>query len=165
MNGLNNGGGDQIEISLPARAEYIGAVRLFVSGVASRLGFDYDDIEDIKLAVAEACTNVIRHAYDGVSHGKLYIKCLIEKEYIKISVIDSGKGFDIDHVLSKLGPLVKETGVEHLAEGGLGLFLIHNVMDEVEISKGQGVVLTMTKYVKRDGVAGNVGKFTQTRSN
>lgn len=162
--GVIHGGGDQIELSMPARAEYIGVARLLISGVATRVGFDYDVIEDIKLAVAEACTNVIRHAYEGDPDGKLCIQSTIYPGRIVIKVIDHGKGFDIDGVMEKLGPLVRETGIEDLAEGGLGLFLIHTLMDEVEISGGQGVVLTMTKYVQRDEVADNVDIFTKTRT-
>ncbi|MFS8513265.1 MAG: anti-sigma B factor RsbW, partial [Planifilum fulgidum] len=48
---------DMIELTIPAKADFVGVVRLAVSGIASRMGFSYDDIEDLKVAVAEACTN------------------------------------------------------------------------------------------------------------
>ena len=53
---------DVIELKIPAKADYVGVVRLLVSGLANRMGFAYDDIEDVKVAVAEACTNVVTHA-------------------------------------------------------------------------------------------------------
>ena len=54
---------DYIEIRVPAKAQYIGIARLTISGLASRLGFNYDEIEDLKIATSEAVTNAVQHAY------------------------------------------------------------------------------------------------------
>ncbi|HEX6923454.1 MAG TPA: ATP-binding protein, partial [Bacillales bacterium] len=54
---------DFTEMTVPAQPEYVGVVRLTASGVANRAGFTYDEIEDIKVAVSEACTNAVNHAY------------------------------------------------------------------------------------------------------
>ncbi|MHB8146557.1 MAG: ATP-binding protein, partial [Vulcanimicrobiaceae bacterium] len=54
-----------VELRIPSRAEWVALARLTVATVASRLHFSIDEIEDIKLSVAEACTNAIQHAQDS----------------------------------------------------------------------------------------------------
>lgn len=54
---------DLIEMKIPAKPEYVGIIRLTLSGVASRMGYVYEEIEDLKIAVSEACTNAVQHAY------------------------------------------------------------------------------------------------------
>jgi anti-sigma regulatory factor (Ser/Thr protein kinase) len=53
---------EDISLRIPSNAEYVRVVRLAVTGIASRMPFSYEDIEDIKLAVSEACNNAILHA-------------------------------------------------------------------------------------------------------
>ena len=143
-----------IQLTLPSRVEYLGAARLLVSGVASRMGFTYEEIEDIKLAVGEACTNSIEHAY-GQEAGRLHLDCLIYRDRLTITVADQGKGFAVETVEDRLSPLAAVTDEEDLEEGGLGLYLIHALMDEVVLHTASGVSISMTKYLRRDGVAGN----------
>ena len=50
-------------MKIPAKAEYVAIIRLTMAGVANRMGFAYDDIEDMKIAISEACTNIVQHAY------------------------------------------------------------------------------------------------------
>ncbi|WP_139492037.1 anti-sigma B factor RsbW [Brevibacillus dissolubilis] len=152
--------GDLIELTLPARVEYIGVARLMVSGVANRLGFPYDDIEDIKLSVAEACTNAVRHAYQG-AEGKVRIQCGIFADRLEITISDNGEDFNLDAIRQERGPITKDTDIENLSEGGLGLYLIHTLMDEVEISGEQGITVAMTKYVRRDEVTNHVETCSQ----
>ena len=53
----------KVELSIPSISEYVGVARLAVAGVASRLKFTHEEIEDIKIAVSEACTNAVQYAY------------------------------------------------------------------------------------------------------
>jgi anti-sigma regulatory factor (Ser/Thr protein kinase) len=55
--------GQPLELTFPAQSEWVSVVRLATAGVASRMGFSYDEVEDIKLAIAEACNNAILHAH------------------------------------------------------------------------------------------------------
>lgn len=157
-------GRDVIELTLPARVEYIGVARLLVSGIASRIGFAYDEIEDIKLAVAEACTNAAQHAYSGEEQGQIRIQCKVLADRIVIVIADSGGSFDLSR-LKELNPIDNTVEIEEITEGGLGLYLIHALMDEVEISDEAGVVVSMTKYVRRDEVADDVGTTPQSEEN
>jgi serine/threonine-protein kinase RsbW len=69
-------------------------------------------------------------------------------------VTDEGKGLDCAPAADQLAPLYAGREIDEVEEGGLGLYLIHTLMDEVEIRTGKGVSVSMTKYVRRDGVAG-----------
>jgi serine/threonine-protein kinase RsbW len=145
---------ERVQLTLPNRVEYLGVARLLVSGVAHRMGFSYDEIEDIKLAVGEACTNAVEHAYEQ-EEGSLHVECLVYPDRLTITVADQGKGFPVETVGSQLGPLTAQADDDDLEEGGLGLYLIHILMDEVEFHTAAGVSVSMTKYLRRDGVAGD----------
>lgn len=142
-----------IEMKVPARPEYVGVVRLTVSGIANRLGYTYDDIEDIKIAIAEACTNVVNHAYpDGNEQDSMHITFAVHEDRMELIVADQGGAVDINQLSKGRGPVTKEQPVEDLKEGGLGLFLIETLMDEVEIRGESGVMIIMTKFLHRDEV-------------
>ncbi|QRG68162.1 anti-sigma B factor RsbW [Brevibacillus choshinensis] len=147
--------GDAISLKLPNLPDYLGVARLTVSGVANRLGFSFDDIEDIKLAVGEACSNAVKHAYrEDNKKGVILIDCFVYPDRLEIVVSDEGKGLESVPAADQLGPLYAGREIDEVDEGGLGLYLIHTLMDEVEIRTGSGVSVAMTKYVRRDGVAG-----------
>jgi serine/threonine-protein kinase RsbW len=152
---------DHIQMSVPAKPEYVGVVRLTVSGIANRAGFSYDDIEDMKIAVAEACTNVVTHAYkDG---GTMNISYFLYDNRMEIVVADQGQSFDIAKVRDYLGPVDVSRPVADLKEGGLGLFLISSLMDKVELSNESGIVLFMTKFLHGDEVEHDVDGISETQ--
>ncbi len=153
---------DRIHLELPAKPEFVSIARLTVSGIANRLGFSYDDIEDLKIAVAEACTNVVEHAYS--EDGFISLACYIFEDRIQIVVADQGKSFDIAEVESRLGPVDAKKPVGDLKEGGLGLFLISTLMDKVEINEDNGVMLVMTKYLYESGVKESVDGISSLQS-
>ena len=143
---------DFIEMRVPASAEYVSLIRLTLSGVFSRAGATYDDIEDAKIAVSEAVTNAVKHAYkenNNVGIINIYFEILEDK--IKIVISDKGDSFDYETTKSKIGPYDKD----FLREGGLGLFLIESLMDEVTVYKESGVTISMTKYIKKEQVRNN----------
>ncbi|MBB5174207.1 anti-sigma B factor RsbW [Texcoconibacillus texcoconensis] len=144
---------DFIEMKVPAKPEYVGVVRLTVSGVANRVGYTYDDIEDIKIAVAEACTNVVNHAYDGEeSEAFMTVGCGVYSDRIEMMVADRGNSFDIEALKKDLGPIDAQEPIGDMKEGGLGLFLIDTLMDRVEICGESGVIIMMTKFLQRGEV-------------
>ncbi|RIL65541.1 ATP-binding protein, partial [Staphylococcus epidermidis] len=96
---------DFIEMRLPVSAEYVSLIRLTLSGVFTQVGASYDDIEDAKIAVSEAVTNAVKHAYkDKKETG--YINVGFEKSdtYIKIIVSDQGESFNYQETKQQLGP-------------------------------------------------------------
>jgi len=143
---------DYVEMKIPAKSEYVGVVRLTISGVASRMGFSFDDIEDLKIAVSEACTNAVQHAYRDGEDGEILIGCGIYEDRLELMVADHGHSCDFDEVRQGLGPYHKDQQVEFLREGGLGIYLIETLMDKVEIRQNLGVMVFMTKFVQGERV-------------
>ncbi|MCP8713388.1 anti-sigma B factor RsbW [Staphylococcus arlettae] len=147
---------DYIEMRLPASAEYVSLIRLTLSGVFSRAGATYDDIEDAKIAVSEAVTNAVKHAYkDGVVVGMINLCFEIFEDKIKIIISDQGESFDYEETKAQLGPYQENENIDFLREGGLGLFLIESLMDEVTVDKKSGVTISMIKYIKKEQVRNN----------
>ncbi|EHJ07434.1 anti-sigma B factor RsbW [Staphylococcus simiae] len=147
---------DFIEMRLPASAEYVSLIRLTLSGVFTRAGASYDDIEDAKIAVSEAVTNAVKHAYKEkkeVGMINLYFDILDDR--IKIVISDQGDSFDYETTKTQIGPYDENESIDFLREGGLGLFLIESLMDEVTVYKESGVTISMTKYIKKEQVRNN----------
>ena len=90
---------DYIEMRLPASAEYVSLIRLTLSGVFSRAGASYDDIEDSKIAVSEAVTNAVKHA----SAKHILLQCSQTENIFFMTIEDDGKGFDPTEELNKQG--------------------------------------------------------------
>lgn len=138
---------DFIEMKIPAKADYVGVVRLSAAGIANRMGYSYEDIEDLKVAVSEAITNAVTHAYDENEDGEVTIGFGIYANRLEIMVADRGDSFDINEIKSGTGPYEESEAVEDLREGGFGLFLINALMDKVQINNQYGVIVLMTKYL------------------
>lgn len=146
---------DLIQLTIPAKPDYVGVVRLAVSGIANRMGFSYDDIEDLKLAVSEACTNAVDHAYVG-GDGDIQIAYRLYADRLEIQVMDRGTSFDVSEVEERTGPISMKPSMNAVRERGLGLFLMKTLMDEVHITGDNGVVVQMTKYIRGNGVESDV---------
>ena len=131
---------ETIKMEIPANPDYVSILRLTTSGIANKLGFSMDEIEDMKVAVSEACSNAVKHSEDN----KVSINFNLLNNGIQIEIIDNGKGYDID--------AIETPDLSNPKEGGLGLFIIQTLMDEVDIeSKGnQGTTIKMTKYLGVD---------------
>ena len=139
-----------IELTIPFRPEYVAVARLTISGIGNRMGFSLDDIEDIKLAVAEACNNVIQHAYEGsnLPEEEIKIQCTVYPSKLDIIIKDKGKGFSPEALEPYMKRAVTKKEDERL---GLGVFLMRNLMDEVEFQPNQprGTQVHLVKYLKR----------------
>ena len=130
---------NSIELRLPAKAEWVGVARLAIAGIASRLGLDMEEIDDLKLAVSEACNNCIQFAHAG---DEILITNAIYPDRLVVTVRDR-----VD--ASAEGITQRRLGAAK--EGGLGVFLIRTLMDEVsyETDARTGSRLTMTKRLKK----------------
>ncbi|HLO10864.1 MAG TPA: anti-sigma B factor RsbW [Pseudoneobacillus sp.] len=151
---------DYIEMIIPAKPEYVGVVRLTLSGVASRIGFSYEDLDDLKIAVSEACTNAVLHAYKNNGQGEVKIGFGLYQNRIEIMVADDGNSFDFEQARKGIGPYGHHDSVEFLREGGLGLYLIETLMDEVRIHHNVGVTVFMTKFLEGERVEIDAGTIS-----
>ena len=89
-----NGQPENVEFSIPCMSDYVGVVRLAVSGLATRMNFSIEEIEDIKIAVSEACTNSVQYAFDQPENERVFISFNLFKNKLEIIVKDNGKGFE-----------------------------------------------------------------------
>ncbi|KGX86559.1 anti-sigma B factor RsbW [Pontibacillus litoralis] len=154
---------DFIEVKVPAKAEYVGVVRLSISGIANRMGFHYEEIEDLKVAISEAITNGVKHAYKGIDEGEITVGFGVYENRLEIMVADHGGSFDLSKVKEDIGPFREEDSIDELKEGGFGLFLIDALMDKVEINNRSGVIVLMTKYLHENEVAINGDQISTTQ--
>jgi serine/threonine-protein kinase RsbW len=131
---------DTLKLMVPGKPEYVRTVRLAVSSLANKVGFDIEAIEDIKVAVSEACSNIVCHS--DIESDRLYqVVCEMCDDRIEILVEDEGVGFDTN--------AYKEPSPGQIQEGGLGVFIIRALMDEVNVLSevGNGTRIRMVKYV------------------
>ena len=137
----------QIALSLPADADYIDIARLALYGISNKMGFSYEDIEDMKVAIAEACNNVVLHAYQGGEKGTIDISFEMSEAKLMITVSDDGASFDYGPIASDLTPH-HEKSLDDITVGGLGIFLMQALMDQVDVKSGNGTTLVLTKYLQ-----------------
>ncbi len=125
------------------RFESLAGIRKFVSAAAEEAGFDDKEIYAVELAVDEACTNIIEHAYGGEGNGEIICICNDINNGLEIILKDDGKQFDPAGVT----PPDFSIELEKLQPRGAGLFLIRNMMDDVDFkfSKDSGNELRMVK--------------------
>lgn len=137
---------DKINLTISSKkddtAEYMSLIRLTTSAVASKIGFDIEEIDDIKVSIGEACTNIIKH---GLNEGRdsFDIEYTIYTDKLIISVRDNGSGFDT----SKIKEPNIDNNIDEIDDSGLGIFIIKSLMDQVEInsSSEKGTEIIMTK--------------------
>jgi len=118
-----------VRLVIPAKPEYITLGRLALTGISRLRPLSEETLGDLKLALTEACTNSVRHAYaDG--DGLVEIVYELHEDRLAIEVSDSGEGFT---------PSDDEPGdPDELNEGGLGIAIIDSLADELEIGQRPG---------------------------
>ena len=135
---VNKGGGievsEPVSLTLPSSPGYVLLARLVVSQVGRIAGFGPEDVYDLKLAVTEAATNVIRHA----AVESYEIEYRVWPRAVEITVIDTGGGFDVAHLTRAPD-----------GQGGFGFTVIRDLVDELVLdsTEGGGTRLKMIRRV------------------
>jgi serine/threonine-protein kinase RsbW len=128
--------------SFPGKYESLGRIGKFVRAVAKDAGFEKFAVYSIEMAVDEACSNIIEHAYGGEGKGEIRCTCTVSEHSLTIILHDSGKFFDPTQV----PPPNLSDNIEDREAHGLGLYFIRQWMDEVDFrSTGNENILTMKK--------------------
>ncbi len=128
--------------TFPARFEYLDEIRGHVAREARAAGFSDKAVYAIQLAADEAASNIIEHAYAGRGDASFVMTCEYKKDRLIITFHDQGKSFDVSKVSN---PDVKADLSERKI-GGLGIYLMRKLMDEVQYkSTGSENILTLTK--------------------
>jgi serine/threonine-protein kinase RsbW len=134
----------EYRLRIPSQTDNLELIRTFVGMVAQKVGFEEQEIGKIELACDEACTNVIKHAYDEKGKNSLDVAIQIDYQKLTLLVTDHGKGFD--PALIKAPDMKKY--LAELRVGGLGIYLMRTLMDEVDYDIKPGVrnQVKMVKY-------------------
>ena len=132
------------EIVISSSTDNLSLVRSFIEYHGRELELGHKEIAHISLAVDEACTNIIKHAYNYSKNGKIKIKINKKKNKLLVKLTDNGSHFDPS--------IIPEPNIEESQKmkkgGGLGMFLMKKIMDEVEYNaKGKGNELILIKYL------------------
>lgn len=122
------------ELRVKSKTENLSDIRDFVSEKALSAGIPTATVENIMLAVDEACTNIIKHAYKSSPEGEIILNIDYNEKKFTITIIDYGKSFEPDRVpLPNLQKYYREHKV-----GGLGIYLMKSLMDDVKYTSVPG---------------------------
>lgn len=125
---------DDIELKLPVNPAYVSAARLTASSVANRMGFNIEDIEDIKAAVSEACTYLIKKK-QVVTDSETY-KIVFSLSSTKLSI----------HLWMQSSNISQDPDME--TENELGILMLQSLMDELEFNEENGQIhISMQKHL------------------
>jgi serine/threonine-protein kinase RsbW len=138
--GLDVDLGRVVRLTIPAKAEYISLSRLALSGLSRVRAFSDETLADLKLALTEACSNSVRHAYED-GEGHVDVSFELREDRLIVEVADDGTGFEPGEVGSNGGDA-------ELSEGGLGIAIIRSIADQVEIGGGPGGRGSRLRFVK-----------------
>ena len=129
-----------MRLTIPAKPEYITLSRLALAGLARVRPLSDETLADLKLALTEACSNSVRHAY-GEAGGLVSISFELQDDRLIIEVADDGSGFEPE-------PAGRNGDDAELSEGGLGIAIIRSIADEVEIGGGADGRGSRLRFVK-----------------
>ncbi len=131
--------GNYFVLRLPCRSENVGLTRIAVASLATQLPFGMGEVEEIKVAVSEAVSNAVLHAYDD--DGEVEIRAEVHPGQLIVIVTDWGRGIgDVDQAC--------QAGFSTLPDRmGLGFAFMQSFMDSLDIESGtSGTVITMKKH-------------------
>lgn len=138
----------KVTLTIPAQADFVELVRLTLYGIANKMGFSYEEIEDMKVAISEACNNAVLYAYEE-EQGMVDLVFEMEEKELRIIVRDHGTSFDVEKEATGKESLHHKQ-LEEVQAGGLGFYLMQALMDHVEIIslEGRGTEVRMRKRVQ-----------------
>lgn len=140
-----------MKMTVPAQVEYVDLVRLMLYGIASKMKFSFEEIEDMKVAVSEAVNNAVLHAYQG-EDGEIEITFAISEEELTIGVHDHGVSFEPADKIEAAS--LQGKSIDEIQSGGLGLYLMQALMDRVEVKRAEGTsVKLVKKRMRSEGTA------------
>ncbi|MDQ7053549.1 MAG: ATP-binding protein [candidate division KSB1 bacterium] len=134
---------DQVDLAIPSDPRLLKIVRMTIMHLTELAGFGEEEQKSVALAVDEACSNIIKHAYGGATDRPIIIRFQLLDHGLRVLLRDYGRKAD----LSK----IKSRELDDIRPGGLGVHLIRSVMDVVEYdnSLDEGNLLTLEKFLRR----------------
>lgn len=136
----------RFQITRAAELDSLQVFRGFITECCAHYNIPGDVVFELKLAVDEACTNIITHGYRGMDPGSIILSFRIEAERILVQITDFGRVFEPEDAAQ---PDV-QAALEDRELGGLGLYLIYQTMDNIDYHASEdGNTLTFTKFLKK----------------
>ncbi len=139
----------QVDLSIESRLENVASVGETVNRLCREASFSEGDAYNVELAVVEAVSNCVRHAYRGEPGHRVDVRLRLEGDRIEVRILDDG--LPVPEASRRPKPI--EFDPEDplsIAEGGRGTFLIHSLMDRVEYgSEGGRNLLLLAKAIRR----------------
>jgi len=117
---------EAIHLSIPSHPKNLKDVRCVMIDITAKAGLSKEDAGSIILAVDEACSNIIKHSYKNDYNQKIDLAVKLETRSLTISIIDEGLKIDINSIEAR--------DINEIRPGGLGIYIIKQVMDTVEFS-------------------------------
>ena len=135
----------KIEINIPAEPQFLKIIRIGVGHICELLGFSIEDRNNITLAVDEACSNIIKHAYDGPTKQPIFITLFLYNDRVEFLISDFGKKANIKEIKSRQ--------LDDVRPGGIGVHVIKTVMDDFiyDNNVDVGNQLKLVKYIHKKG--------------
>lgn len=127
------------EFSLPASPESAAVARARIARLVRALPLGLDECDDVVVAVGEALANAIRHGCGGNTQMQITVKCVAGPRRLAIEIADPGAGFSPDSVPSP--------SPRSLIQGGMGIYMMRKLMDEVSFSFGDSTIVRLVKYI------------------
>lgn len=128
-----------VRLTIPAKPEYIALGRLALAGISRLYTVPEETLADLKLALTEACTNSVRHAYEADGGGTVEIIYELASDRVAIEVADEGGGFTLD----------ERAESDPMSESGLGIAIIRALADELEIAERTNRTGSRLRFAKR----------------
>jgi serine/threonine-protein kinase RsbW len=141
-------------IQTPGHGSYLAYIRTIVGDLARKVGFADGEVAKIEMAVDEACSNVVRHAYSTDKEWcwqhrdpEIRLDIRVEGDHLVIEINDHGQRFDF----ANYRPARMEDHLREMKRGGYGIPIMRNFMDEVQYNSNDqtGNTLRMVKYLKK----------------
>jgi serine/threonine-protein kinase RsbW len=144
----------KLVIEAPVHGGCLAYIRYLIADLARQIGFPEDDVAKIEMAVDEACSNIVEHAYTSEkawrwkqSEPRIYLEVRAEPNRLVIEINDRGQRFDF----ITYRPHDIEQRVLQMQTGGYGVAIMREFMDEVQYSSSDaaGNTLRLVKYLKK----------------
>lgn len=139
-----------IRLVIASKLENVGLVGVAVKSICAHLQFDETEAGQVELCIVEAITNSIVHAHRGAPHREVTLLVCVHEDRLEFQIIDHGPGIPPDKLCN---PRLEydPRDVRTLPQGGMGIYLVHQIMDAVSYERGvETNTLTLVKNLQRD---------------
>jgi serine/threonine-protein kinase RsbW len=124
---------DVVELRIPSSSAYVGVARQAVESIARRMRFERAEVEDVKLAVGEACNNAVRHGPSQNNESPVTVRCIVNHDSLAIEIHNCHD--------ANLPQPTTDSPLNIDKEGGLGFYLMRQLMDNVDFEWGEDFAL------------------------